>query len=58
MFSMLEYLVPSKVTKTEVIGLFLRSTLTRLNYVILSSFYIRFISLLITLTKDYITKSL
>ena len=52
MFSILEYLVPSKVTKTEVIGLFLRSTLTRLNYVILSLFYIRFISSLITLTKD------
>jgi hypothetical protein len=52
MFSILEYLVPSKVTKTKVIGLFLRSTLTRPNYVISSLFYIRFISLLIILTKD------
>jgi hypothetical protein len=52
MFSILEYLVLSKVTKTEVIGLFLRSTLTRPNYVISSSFYICFISSLMTLTKD------
>jgi len=52
MFSVLEYLAPSKVTKTEVIGLFLRSTLTRPNYVILSSFYIRFVSSLTTLSKD------
>ena len=52
MFSTLERLVPSKVMKTEVIGLFLRSTLTRLNYIISSSFYIYFISLLTILTKD------
>jgi len=52
MFSILEHLAPSKVTKTEVIGLFLRSALTRPNYVISSSFYICFISSLITLSKD------
>jgi hypothetical protein len=52
MFGVLEYLAPSKVTKTEVIGPFLRSTRTRPNYVMSSSFYIRFISSLITLTKD------
>jgi hypothetical protein len=52
MFGILERLVPSKVTKTKVIGLFLRSALTRLNYIISSSFYIRFISSLTTLTKD------
>jgi hypothetical protein len=52
MFDILERLAPPKVTKTEVIGLFLRSTLTRPNYIILSSFYIRFISSLTILTKD------
>ena len=52
MFGVLERLAPSKVTKTEVIGLFLRSTLTRPNYVISSSFYTRFISSLTTLSKD------
>ena len=52
MFSILERLAPSKVTKTEVLGLFLRSTRTRLNYIISSSFYIYFISLLIILSKD------
>jgi hypothetical protein len=52
MVGILERLAPSKVTKTEVIGLFLRSTRTRLNCVISSLFHIRFISLLTTLTKD------
>jgi hypothetical protein len=52
MFSVLEYLAPSKVTKTEVIGLFLRSARTGPNYVMSSSFYIRFVSLLTILTKD------
>jgi hypothetical protein len=52
MFGILEHLAPSKVTKTEVIGLFLRSTLIRPNYVISSLFHIRFISLLMTLSKD------
>jgi hypothetical protein len=52
MFSILECLASSKVTKTEVIGLFLRSTRTGPNYVILSLFHIRFISSLTTLTKD------
>ena len=52
MFSILEYLASSKVIKTKVIGLFLKSTYTRLNYIILSLFYIYFISLLIILTKD------
>ena len=52
MSSILGYLAPLKVIKTKVIDLFMRSTLIRLIYIILSLFYIYFISLLMILTKD------
>jgi hypothetical protein len=52
MSSILGRLAPPKVIKTEVIRLFIRSTLTRPICIILALFYTRFVSLLTTLTKD------
>jgi hypothetical protein len=52
MSSILGYLTLLRVTKTEVIGPFIRSILTRSILVILALFYIYFISLLTILTKD------